>query len=52
VDAPTGVEHALCATAAARGQLATTLDRQDVAALRASVEEISSRFYADAEWSG
>ena len=53
VDAPTGIAHALLRDSRrAAANWRPRLDRQDVAALRASVEEISSRFYTDAEWSG
>ncbi len=53
VDAPTGVAHSLLRDSQANAtSWRRRLDPRDIAAIRASVEEISSRFYTDAEWSG
>jgi sulfotransferase family protein len=53
VDAPTGVAHSLLRDSRANAtSWRRRLDPRDVAAIRASVEEVSSRFYTDADWSG
>ena len=53
VDPPPGVAHALLRDSRnAAANWRPHMERREVAALRASVEEISSRFYTDAEWSG
>jgi hypothetical protein len=50
-DAPLGTAHALMRDSRVNAKSwRQRLDLRDIAALRASVEEVSSRFYTDAEW--
>lgn len=51
VDAPHGATHALMRHSKANiSRWRRQLDPRDIAALRASVEDVSSHFYSDSEW--
>jgi Sulfotransferase family len=51
VDAPPGATHALMRNSTANiSRWRQQLDPGEIAAIRASVEDVSSRFYSDGEW--
>jgi hypothetical protein len=53
VDAPPGTTHALMRHSKANiGRWREQLAPRDIAVIRASVEDVSSRFYSDSEWPG